>query len=579
MKYDNYIKLEILTPVHIGSGDTSDPLDYVITTESGTDYFCQIDLDAWLEDYPDQKELAKVLDGGKLPVIRKFIADNLDTDIYARSRSRVISPEIGKKYKQHIANINSPNQLLIDPALKNPLTGGLLVPGSSIKGAMRTAVIDWCDQHWNLNLKNNRNSREYTQILEQALGSIRESAFKSLKIGDFEALNSASAVITAKEKSIKAEKTNGTPKNSCEICLSAATEGEPQVLFGRFAIGKQSKAQDEVLTCTMGQRTKSWTLVELMVLVTDFYRQRYENEKGKFYNQSHFSLSKDVIKMLDEQFSSLQENQMILRVGHYSHIEAMTITNNKPGGKKGYGKTRTLADNVYPFGWVKLTLSNKADHDNYWQQKHQQEQELAHRQQQLRQTKTEYRRQQLQEQLEHQRQQDQAKQERQAQLKDEQENPWKKVVRQLDQINNWGDLKQQILEKEELAPFRNVAEFTKAVYDQLIVVRNSASKWGEERDDLIAQWFEPATQQWQKQTMAVESLSEQEQLDIEAIMALKDWGIYKTSDIELSALSLMALKELKVKLKQWGCDKKRVKPDKQTAWKELQSLMQNQKKK
>ena len=411
MKYDNYIRLEILTPVHIGSGDTSDPLDYVITSKEGNDYFCQIDLDAWLEDYPEQDELNKVLDGGKLSVIRKFIADNLDADIYIRSSSKIISPEIAKKYRQNIANLNSPNQLLIDPALRNPLTGGLLVPGSSIKGAMRTAVIDWCDQNWNLNLINSRNPRDYTQILENALGSIRDSAFKQLKIGDFEAVNSASAIVTAKEKSIKAEKTNGTPKNSCEICLSAATEAEPQELFGRFAIGQQNLTGDAFLTCTMNRQTQQWSLPELMQLVSGFYRQRYEQEKGKFYQQSHFSLSKDVVKLLDEQFASLQENQMMLRVGHYSHIEAMTITNNKPGGKKGSGKTRTLADGIYPFGWVKFTLCSQAEHDDYWQQKQHKEQQLTQERQQLRQVKIEQRQQQLQLQLEQQRQQQQAEQE------------------------------------------------------------------------------------------------------------------------------------------------------------------------
>ncbi|MFK5926405.1 MAG: type III-A CRISPR-associated RAMP protein Csm5 [Desulfuromusa sp.] len=567
MKYDNYIRLEILTPVHIGSGDTSDPLDYVIATQNGEDYFCQIDLDAWLEDYPEQEELNKMLDGGKLPVIRKFIADNLDADIYAKSRSKVISAEIGKKYKQHIADLNSPNQLLIDPALKNPLTGGLLIPGSSIKGAMRTAVIDWCDQNWNLNLKNNRNSREYMQILEQALGSIRESAFKQLKIGDFEAVNSASAIVTAKEKSIKAEKTNGTPKNSCEICLSAATEGEPQALFGRFAIGKQNQSQDAVLTCTMGQRTQSWSLTELMQLVTDFFRLRYENEKSKFYQQSHFSRSQDIIRLLDEQFASLSEHQMILRVGHYSHIEAMTITNNKPGGKKGHGKTRTLADGVYPFGWVKLSLCSQADHDNYWQQKQQQEQKLVSDQRQLRQTKIDQRQQQLQVQLEKQRQQEQEEQKRLAQIADEKANPWKKVVKQVDQINNWGEFKQKILENGELSSFRQVDEFTGAVYQQALIVQGKAAKWDESRDQLLVEWFESTGQVWVTATEkdAPATLSP----EIEQINNLNQWGDYNSSGIKIETLSPDALIALQNRLKEWGCDNKKAKKPKQKAWQDI----------
>ncbi|RLB71516.1 MAG: type III-A CRISPR-associated RAMP protein Csm5 [Deltaproteobacteria bacterium] len=573
MKYDNYTRLEVLTPVHIGNGDTSDPLDYVITSKNGSDYLCQIDLDSWLEDYPDQQELAKVLDGGRLPVIRKFIADNLDTDIYARSRATIISPEISRKYKQHIANLNSPNQLLIDPALKNPLTGCLLVPGSSIKGAMRTAVIDWCDQNWNLNLRNSRNPREYTQNLERALGSIRESTFKQLKTGDFEAVINASAIVTAKEKSIKVEKINGTPKNSCEVCLSAATEGEPQPLFGRFAIGEQSNKQDTFLTCKMEGKVQRWSLSELLKLVTDFYRQRYEAEKQKFYTQPHFSQSSDVITMLDSEFASLDENQMILRVGHYSHIECMTVSNNKPVGKKGYGKTRTLADNTYPFGWVKLTLCGQEEHDTYWQQKQQLERQVAAERQQLRQTKIEQRQQQLQQQLEQQRQQEQAEQSRLAQIADEKANPWKKLVKQIDQIDNWGEFKQKILENGELSSFAHIAEFSSAVYRQALVVQKKAAKWDESRNQLLVEWFEATDQTWITATEEDSSITLSP--EIEQINNLNQWGDYNTSGIKIDTLSPDALIALQNRFKEWDCDKKKAKKPKQKAWKEVCQRMKS----
>ena len=573
MKYDNYLRLEILTPVHIGSGDTSDPLDYVITSKNGEDYFCRIDLDAWLEDYPDQEALAKVLDGGKLPVIRKFIADNLDADIYARSSSKIISPEIAKKYRQHIANLNSPNQLLIDPTLKNPLTGGLLIPGSSIKGAMRTAVIDFLDLAAPKKLK----FGNYNEGIKNLLGDIQNNTFKQLKIGDFELSSECGQLLSAKSKPKNPKNTKKPPHNDCEVCSSKVLSKNGYESFGKIAIGSQSDKN----SVSLKSRTGSWNLQQLMKLVSDFYQKRYIEERNKFYHQSHFSQSHDVVQLLDRELLHLEENQMILRVGHYSHIECMTVTHRDPKckivkGEKVYGVLRTLADGIYPFGWVKLTLCSQTEYDHYWQQKQQQERELAQDRQQLRQTKIEQRQQQLQQQLEQQRQQQQAEQERLAKEQDERDNPWKKVVRQLDQIKNWGDLKQQILEKEELAAFRQVTEFTQAVYDQVIIVRNFASKWGEDRDELIAQWFEPTAQQWQQQVTVSEKttqLSKQEQLEIESIIALKDWGVYKADPVELSTLSLVALEELKTKLKQWGCDKKKTKKDKQEIWKKVDQLI------
>ena len=575
MKYDNYIRLEILTPVHIGSGDTSDPLDYVLTTENGVDYFCQIDLDAWLEDYPDQEELAEVLDGGNLAGIRKYIADNLDVDIYGRNRSRILSAEIGRKYKQHIADTKSPNQLLIDPALKNPLTGGLIIPGSSIKGAIRTAVIDWCDIHWNLNLKNTW-KHEYTQTLERALGSIRDSAFKQLKIGDFEAFTNASATVTAKEKSIKADK-KGTPKNDCEVCLSNATEPEPQAVYGRIAIGKQGDSKNTVLSCTMNRQVKNWNYNELMQLVNDFYKKRYEDEKLKFYRQPHFSATREtVILMMDKQFANLTSNQMIMRVGHYSHIESMTITHNKPGGKKGFGKTRTLADGVYPFGWIKLTLCSEEEYRHYQQKKAQNDAEYSHHRQQLRQTKMVQRKQHLQQQMQERQRQTQIEQRRQAQQQDELENPWKKVVRTIETIKTWGDLKQQVIENETLLPFREVQPFAEAVCQQAFCIRKTVKKWGSERDELLVEWFAQTSVKWpmaEKEISATEPLDQAQQAEVDKIATLNDWGAYKTSGINVEELSQPALCELLGKLKQWGCAGKKAKKDKKDAWKKVKQLI------
>lgn len=576
MKYANYIRLEVLTPVHIGSGDTSDPLDYVIDAKDGIDYFCQIDLEAWLEDYPEQEELTKILDRGNLAVIRKYIAEHLDADIYTRNRARILSADIAKKYQAHIANTGSPNQLLIDPALKNPLTGGLLIPGSSLKGAIRTAVIDFLDQQWNLSLKNTRNPREYTQVLERALGTISDNAFKQLKVGDFEATNSASAVVTAKEKSIKPDKTSNTPKNSCQVCLSTATEEEAQEIFGRVAIGKQCATKDAVLSCSMNGRTESWNLAELMQLVNSFYKKRYINEKSNFYNQPHFAKSRAVTKFLDAQFESIQPNQMILRVGHYSHIESMTITNNKPMGKKGFGKTRTLANGIYPFGWVKLTLCSEEEYLQYQAKKASIDAEHLHQRQQLRQAKIAQRQLQLQQQLQKQQHQAQLEQQRLDQEIDERNNPWKQVIRQIENLATWGDLKQQVLEDEQLAAFRDVVAFSQAIYQQAILVRKAASKWDDERDKQLSAWLAPANITWAsiaEQTKITQPLDEKVEAEIEKIQALKDWGGYLNSEIILDELSTPALQELLEKFALWGCDNKKAKKDKKAQWNKLKRLV------
>ena len=52
-----------------------------------------------------------------------------------------------------------------------------------------------------------------------------------------------------------------------------------------------------------------------------------------------------------------------MRVGRYSHLECMTVSRNAPEHKKGYGKTRTLADNTLPFGWVILHFCQPEEYE------------------------------------------------------------------------------------------------------------------------------------------------------------------------------------------------------------------------
>ena len=69
-------------------------------------------------------------------------------------------------------------------------------------------------------------------------------------------------------------------------------------------------------------------------------------------------------------------------------------------------------------------------------------------------------------------------------------------MRHIDRIDNWGELKQQILEKEDLSAFRQVAEFTSAVYQQALVVQKAAAKWDTKRDQLLQDWFASTDRQW-----------------------------------------------------------------------------------
>ncbi len=95
-----------------------------------------------------------------------------------------------------------------------------------------------------------------------------------------------------------------------------------------------------------------------------------QKEMEKFYSKPHLTETASLLKPIQDRIDQMNtETDMLLRIGHYSHIESMTLTDVDPDqqvthrqGKKFYpGTTRTLADGRIPFGWCLLSLSTEND--------------------------------------------------------------------------------------------------------------------------------------------------------------------------------------------------------------------------
>ena len=162
----------------------------------------------------------------------------------------------------------------------------------------------------------------------------------------------------------------GTPKNPCEATLSLSMSGQSPALYGKIAVGAHDAgSRDTALTVSMRGREKAWTLRELMELCNEFYRERYSTERGAFYLQQHLDRSLAALKPVDAVMAEPGPDAMILRLGHYSHVECMTVTNNQPqtrrlkdGSFMPSGTTRTLADGIHPFGWARLSIVSAGEY-------------------------------------------------------------------------------------------------------------------------------------------------------------------------------------------------------------------------
>ena len=374
MKFNSFFFiLEPLTPVHIGSGESLEPMDYVINSDNGKSFFHHIDLKAWVQNHPDPGDLAVFFGNRPLPAIRRRIHEEIDLDLFAGPKIRVDNQEIANLYQEELGDQESANRLLIDRAVCNPDTQSLIIPGSSIKGAIRTVIIDYLDRVMGLQLKNaaasDRGGRntEYNRQLETYLGQIRDSVFKGLKISDCQAGMGHAQIVSAIETRQNPGKI-ATPKNNCMATLSFSTKDHTCFLYGKMSIGHPQWDSKPHLTI----KNEKFDYNRIKELCNQFFYKRFQDETSKFYTYPHLKDTAEVVNNVNSRIIDSGHDGILLRIGHYSHIECMTITNNKPftrwdnrGNKPyPYGTTRTLANGLHPFGWVLLRLCSEEEYLN-----------------------------------------------------------------------------------------------------------------------------------------------------------------------------------------------------------------------
>ena len=141
-----------LSPVHLGTGQDYEPTGYVI--DAGALY--EFDGIGALRALPaaERERLSKILDGrptqAMLLQVQSFFHDNR-ARLIAASRNQVrVNPTVEAFYGERIGKVAQhesggnkvQNRLEIERTAYNPPSGRPIIPGSALKGAIRTALLD-----------------------------------------------------------------------------------------------------------------------------------------------------------------------------------------------------------------------------------------------------------------------------------------------------------------------------------------------------------------------------------------------------------------------------------------------------
>jgi CRISPR-associated protein Csm5 len=560
-----HFKITLTAPLHIGCGTVYDPTGFVIDfgkkeliAFQAINFLSQLDA-ATLQAYSNICQKGTVT---SIQELYKFMNRHKEV---ASGNQIAISKGLAKHFETVLKKSATDfekelSQFVIDRTSFDPLTDQPIIPGSSLKGSLRTAI---------LNQRNANDPPEYKSKSDKELqakllgGSFGEDPFRLIKVSDFTTVGEAKRkILYAIAKWKNPAKKNQVGQYQVLEVVEAGT-----VFAGSITIFPPSP-----------QQIKSpIKLGEINQALIDFFSSEKQREEQQ--------LSKIDLPAIDDS----QIQGVPLRLGRHSGAECTTIEGHRKikvsapkVGIKIFKDTATtiwLASNsknpndnrsLLPFGWAKMT---SIEENEAVEIKKKQQEWLVAFQKKLQVEKvrreTADRKRKLAV--------EQAKLEQREEEEENRKFPWKKLLRdsQAERIEDWGDLSNRLLNGEELKNYQDspqLAEEIKKVARR--VQERYPRKWSPERDEEVKEWLVVSGVSWESQNVAASVPVPQLQDELTSrIEAISNLGEYLQNPVALKEITLPSAKALEKKFREWGCDKKKAKPKKQNIWKELQNKL------
>jgi len=343
--------ITILSPIHIGTGEDLEPLEYMVKDR----LFYRLNLTDFLQSLPEdlKTQFYRATDSSNPVLLRKFIAQHIDLKKYTLFTADACDAFI-QAYER---NLNNPkNQLLVNLMTRTGADYCPYLPGSSIKGAIRTAIISCLLQHKNIH------SPDIKNFEKQVLGhsNARQDPFRCLKIADAPLPDNATFIDKVEIFNPQARVTTGPSgiQMFYEQCFSLLDE---QNITASTTLVIDDKLPAKTYFNQRTERNENAVSLRLshQLIIESckkFYLPKIESEHNKFYKASK-ELDQCNKPLLEVNFA---DNEFPIRVGRFSHIECVTVDGlRKPMGaaaRRGWGKTRTLSAGKMAMGWVKVTV-------------------------------------------------------------------------------------------------------------------------------------------------------------------------------------------------------------------------------
>ena len=358
MKKSYKIKIEPLTAVHVGTGEKLTPLDYKIVNVKSSDgkirrKYARFSTDSILRRIATDEKLSSEFD----KFSEKSDMKSLQTFFHNQIKNEDIlylcevTKDFEEKYNENIKKDPLQNAAEVLEMYRPESSKFPTIPGSSIKGAIRTALVDCvrdCNNDFDF-YKAKKNKRFESELL--GYKDAKSDPFRTIRVSDCNFTNSKNQ--GAGSLQIINNKTGH---------LSDANKSQvmAEVILGSF-VRLENTGQYFTITIDddlqkSGNFNQKFKIKDIISECNYFYGAGFLTEYKTFYKNEN-SRKTELIEKLASEIKKIKEmeNSFVIRLGRWSQFEFVTLYDEK----HKYGTSRTVFyyDGQYlPMGWCKCTV-------------------------------------------------------------------------------------------------------------------------------------------------------------------------------------------------------------------------------
>lgn len=372
-------KLKILTPLHISDGAEGEiiPTEYVISDDK---ILHKIDTSRFIRLMPESSkgQLDNYLENENFIALRRLIQTCWQESPVTYAACKGYSTKAGDLYDDYVQIDTGQEESLLQlmPFIRS--SGKLLLPGSSIKGAFRTALISGLlpdsgidislDYPPNDRRKQNKNNDRNAKDLEaeklqyrepskkdpkKLINNIGKDPLKCLKISD--AFMQGSNISTIRKiHNIRLDDDNSETKPDQEKDIKLFAEFIDQDVEINIACSLDTRYFKKV----KWKIGKCFSINDITASCKKFYDMLLSHEKKNYFDTFEKQTGDSTVSNLYNELIEMNkaENSFVMRLGRYGGRNSISFNIRNKQGKEPKSRNLILKDGEYwPTGWVFVT--------------------------------------------------------------------------------------------------------------------------------------------------------------------------------------------------------------------------------